>query len=145
TVLARMAQLGYITKRQAARVGRQPLGLHQTVPESGCTSATARFAGFFCDYVLASLHHDPAYRQVYQRLNGSGGLKVHTTLNLADQHAAQSAVNYQLPPPPSSLNPAHNAAAEVLIQPGSGRVRAMAIDRRYGTGPGQTTLNYAVG
>lgn len=145
TVLARMAQLGYITKAKAAAAERRPLGLHQTTPQSGCTATTVGSAGFFCDYVLASISHDAAYRQVWRRLNGAGGLKVYTTLNRRDQHAARTAVMYQMPPPPSSVNPAHNAAAEVLIQPGTGAVRAMAIDRRYGTGPGETTLNYAVG
>jgi membrane peptidoglycan carboxypeptidase len=145
TVLARMAQLGDITKAQAAAAEQAPLRLRQTVPESGCTSASASFAGFFCDYVIASIAHDPAYRKVWKRLSGAGGLKIYTTLNRKDQLAAQRAVDYQLPSPPSSLNPGHNAAAEVLIQPGTGAVRAMAIDRPYGTGPGATTLNYAVG
>ena len=49
-----------------------------------------------------------------------------------------------LPPPPSGYNPGSNAAAEVLIQPGTGDVQAIAVDRRYGTGPGEDSIDYAV-
>ncbi len=49
-----------------------------------------------------------------------------------------------VPSPPSGFNPGRNAAAEVLIQPGTGRVEAIAVDRRYGTGPGQDSIDYAV-
>ena len=31
----------------------------------------------------------------------------------------------------------------MLIQPGTGKIRALAIDRPYGTGPGHTTVDYA--
>lgn len=143
-VLARMAQLGFITTAQQLATQQQPLRLQPSVPQSGCTSWSARAAAFFCDYVLAVMRHDAAFRQAWTRLNGLGGLKIYTTLDRRDQRAAQRAVDYQLPPPPSGVNPGRNAAAEVLLQPGTGKVRAIAIDRRYGTGRGQTTVNYAV-
>ena len=50
-----------------------------------------------------------------------------------------------LPHPPSSSNPGKNADTEVLIQPGTGNVRAIAIDRPYGTGKHQNSIDYAVG
>jgi membrane peptidoglycan carboxypeptidase len=145
TVLARMAQLGYITKSQAAADEAKPLGLHQTAPQTGCTSTTAKYAGYFCDYVVAKIRHDSAYKKVWSRLNGLGGLKIYTTLDPQDQRAANHAVNYQMPAPPSRINPGRNADTEVMIQPGTGAVRAIGIDRPYGTGPHQNTLNYAVG
>jgi len=145
TVLGRMAQLGDITKAQASAAEKQPLGLNASVPQMGCTSASARYAAYFCDYVLAVMRHDAAYKQAWARLTGVGGLKVYTTLDPVDQQAARHAVNYEMPPPPSSLNPGHNAESEVLIQPGTGKVRAIAIDRPYGYGPHQNVVDYAVG
>lgn len=145
TVLQRMAQLGYISQAAAVTAGKQPLGLNPKVPQVGCDSSTAKPAPFFCDYVLAVLRHDAAYKKVWNALQTTGGLKIYTTLDRKDQKAAQTAVNYQMPPPPSAINPGRNAITEVLVQPGTGNVRAMAIDRPYGTGPGQTTVNYAVG
>jgi membrane peptidoglycan carboxypeptidase len=144
-VLQRMVQVGDITQSAAGAAGRQPLGLNPSVLQKGCTSTSARYAGFFCDYVLASMKVDPEFKQAWQRLNGIGGLKIYTTLDPAVQRAARNAVNYMLPPPPSSVNPGKNAASEVIIQPGTGRVRAIAIDRPYGYGKHATVVNYAVG
>jgi membrane peptidoglycan carboxypeptidase len=148
TVLARMAQLHDITPAEAQAAGRTRLGLHpwSRPLQSGCTSRSIRDAAFFCDYVLAVMKNDPAYAQAYARLNRVGGLKIYTTLNPTDQHAAQHAVSYMVPPPPSSFNPGGNAAAEVLIQPGTGKVRAIAVDRPYGRdrAAGQDNIDYAV-
>jgi membrane peptidoglycan carboxypeptidase len=145
TVLARMAQVGAITQVQAAAAEKQPLGLHPKNLQSGCTSKSAKYAGYFCDYVVAKIRHDAAYKPVWAKLNGMGGLKVFTTLDPLDQRAANNAVNYQMPPPPSSVNPGKNADTEVLIQPGTGAVRAIGINRPYGYGPHHNTVNYAVG
>jgi len=134
-VLAKMAQQHYITQAQARAAGRAPLGLHPSFHalQSGCTSRSARHAAYMCDYVLSVIKQDPAYRDAWYQLNHTGGLKIYTTMDRQDQHAAQHAVSYMLPAPPSSLNPGGNAAAEVLIQPGTGKVRAIAVDRPYGS------------
>ncbi len=143
-VLARMAQLKIITQARAVAVGKQPLGLHQTALQTGCTSASARSAAFFCDYVVSMLKQDNAFSQAWNTLNTSGGLKIYTTLSRQDEHAAKQAVNYMVPQPPNGANPAGIADSEVLIQPGSGHILAIANDRSYGTGKNQTTVNYAV-
>ena len=145
-VLGRMAQLGYISKATAASASRSPLGV-QFRPQSlaeGCSSAAPASTAWFCDYVLAELRTNPAYRAAWQDLNTTGGLKIYTTLNPQDQTAAQNAVNYMVPAPPSAYNPGQNAAAEVLIQPGTGAVEAIAVDRPYGVGRGQDSIDYAV-
>jgi membrane peptidoglycan carboxypeptidase len=51
-----------------------------------------------------------------------------------------------VPAPPSAFNPGRNAAAEVLIQPGTGWIRAIAVDRPYGTNSSQNedSIDYAV-
>ena len=145
-VLARMAQLHYIT-RQAATVAEQaPLRVHLSVPplRQGCTSAVSATAAWFCDYVVAELRTSPVYRLAWRDLNTVGGLTVHTTMSSQDQAAAQGAVNFMVPPPPSGYNQGQNAVAEVLIQPGTGHVLAIAVDRPYGTEPGQDSVDYAV-
>src|SRR5215471_14378540 len=146
TVIARMAQLHYITAATATAAEKQPLGLNTSVPQqSGCTSKSAKYAAYLCDYVIAVIHHDKAYKKIWSRLNGPGGLIITTTLDKKDQRAANAAVNHILPPPPNRANPGKNADTEVLIQPGTGEIKAIAIDRRYGTGRGQNLVNYAVG
>ena len=145
-VLAKMAQQHYITQAEAQTAARTPLGLHPSFHalQSGCTSRSAKHAAFFCDYVLSVMKNDPAYHQAWTQLTDKGGLKIYTTMGRQDQHAAQHAVNYMVPAPPSSINPAGNAAAEVLIQPGTGKVRAIAVDRPYGFGGRRDNVDYAV-
>jgi membrane peptidoglycan carboxypeptidase len=147
-VLQRMLQLGDISRARAEKAMSRPLGLNASTNQlqEGCSARSTKLAkaAFFCDYVLSVMSQDPAYTQAYQAMNQTGGLKIYTTLDPVDQRAAQHAVNYMLPAPPNRFNPAGNAATEVLIQPGTGRVRAIALDRPYGNGPGQTTVNYAV-
>ena len=43
-----------------------------------------------------------------------------------------------VPQPPNGANPSGIADSEVLIQPGSGHIKAIANDRSYGTGKTQT-------
>jgi membrane peptidoglycan carboxypeptidase len=143
-VLARMAQLHYITVAHAVAVGKQGLGLQLTPLQTGCTSASAKSAAFFCDYVISLMKQDSTFSAAWNQLNGAGGLKVYTTLNPQDEGAAKQAVNYMLPQPPNGANPGGNAVSEVLVQPGSGRILAIANDRSYGTGKNQTTEDYAV-
>jgi membrane peptidoglycan carboxypeptidase len=145
-VLARMHQLRYITRATAAAAERAPLGLHYSALslQEGCGSAAAASAAWFCDYVLAVMRASPAYSRAYQQLTTTGGLRIHTTMNETDQQAAQTAVSFMVPPPPSGWNPGSNAAAEVLIEPGTGHVLAIAVDRPYGPGKMQDSIDYAV-
>ena len=143
-VLARMAQLHIITQARAVAVGKQGLRLHLSPLQSGCTSGSARSAAFFCDYVVSLLKQDNAFSQAWNTLNTTGGLKIYTTLSRKDEHAAKQAVNYMVPQPPNGANPGANADSEVLIQPGSGNIKAIANDRSYGFGKNQTTVDYAV-
>lgn len=144
-VLARMAQLRYISRPEAAAAERAPLGLHYSVQSlhDGCAGAVPT-AAWFCDYVIAEMRTDHAFSRAWHELNTTGGLTIDTTMSSQDQAAAQNAVTFMLPPPPSAFNPGQNAAAEVLIEPGTGRVQAIAVDRRYGTQRGQDSINYAV-
>ncbi len=148
TVLQRMHQLGYITAARQQAADRAPLGLNltSTALQSGCSSRSARKAAFFCEYVLAVMKDDPGYADAYRTLNTVGGLKIYTTMDARDQRAAEHAVMYMVPPPPSPFNPGRNAAAEVLIQPRTGDVRAIAVDRRYGNdkAAGRDNVDYAV-
>jgi len=144
-VLTRMQQVGYITQKQAQAAEKQPLGLDMssTPLQEGCLSQSASGAAFFCDYALAVMRVDPAFKQAYHLLNTTGGLKIYTTMNPQDQRAAQSAVNWVEPPGRGFYNPGGNVDTEVLIQPGTGKIRAIAVDRPYGQGAGETTVDYA--
>jgi membrane peptidoglycan carboxypeptidase len=147
TVLARMAQLGMISNATAAATEKKGLGLHVTPQQNGCSSASAQSAAFFCDYAVQAVLRDTQLGKTPQdraHLLATGGLTIRTTLNPQDQRAANNAVNYWVPDRNAVYNPGRNADTEAVIQPGTGQIRAIAEDRPYGTGHGQTTIDYAV-
>ena len=100
---------------------------------------------FFCNYVEQVILQDSSIAKTAAdraRLLATGGLKIYTTLDEKDQNAASNAVNYTLPEYSHVYNPAGNADTEVMVQPGTGEIKAMAENRRYGSNG--TTINYAV-
>lgn len=141
-VLARMWQLHYISKATALATERSPLGLkYSSAPlTAGCATPSRANTGFFCEYVEYVLRLD--YPAVWDQIQTSGGLAIRTTLNVKDQRAANNAVKYVESPNKSALNPNHNADTEVLMQPGTGYVRAIAENRTYGAAG--TYYDYAV-
>jgi membrane peptidoglycan carboxypeptidase len=141
-VLVRMWQLHYISKATELAALKSPLGLQRSYAPvaSGCASPQAASSAFFCDYVQHVLEIN--YPSVWKELNTTGGLAIYTTLNTRDQLAADAAVNYVEPPYNSAANPGHNADTEVMIQPGTGDVKAIAVNRPYSTNADE--LDYAV-
>ncbi len=136
-VLARMRQLGHLSTFQQTSTAGQPLGLHPRVPPPAGDPCLNSPAPFFCDYVRRLLRADPALgattAQRDRRLL-EGGLTVKTSFDPTIQQAAQQGLD-------SVVDKANRAAAtEVMVQPGTGAVLAMAVSRDYGTGPGQTTV-----
>lgn len=143
TVLQKMWQQHYITRAAYLAAAKMPIALTRSYAplHTGCTSPQAAGAAFFCDYVQHVLEID--YPSVWKQINDTGGLAIYTTMDVQDQVAADQAVN-KVEPQNSGANPGNNADAEVLIEPGTGAVRAIAENRSYGNGPGQTYLDYAV-
>ncbi len=148
TVLARMAQTGVLSSEAAAAAEKLPLGLHSAVPDNGCTQAVAGTGAFFCNYVEQVFVQDSSVAKTSQaraRLLATGGLKIYTTLDAEDQNAAANAVNYTLPAYSQNYNPGNLADTEVVVQPGTGDIKAMAEDRPYSSNGGSgSNINYAV-
>ncbi len=144
TVLDRMYQLHYISKATYQTTAKTPIVLNRSYAplHTGCTSPEAAPSAFFCTYVQHVLELD--YPSVWKTLNNTGDLAIYTTLNAQDQQAADNAVNEVEPPNAPGRNPGNNADAEVLIQPGTGAVRALAVNRTYGFQAGMDSIDYAV-
>jgi membrane peptidoglycan carboxypeptidase len=140
-VLQRMADLHYITQAQANTAIASPLDLKPSDIPNGCATASAPF---FCQYVVDEILNNPAYGATYQsrqELLLRGGLTVYTTLDSKMQAAAQAAVNNVVPPDPAQNDGL--AAAIDMVDPQTGAIKAMAVDRAYGTDLGQTEVNLA--
>jgi membrane peptidoglycan carboxypeptidase len=121
-VLARMHNLGHITDQELADVSASPIPIAEGAsPPNGCIDAT--IGGFFCDYVYGyltgTLGIDPS------RLKNAGWT-IQTTLRPDLQASADQAVlNYAPQGDPF-------AGIFTAVQPGTGQVLAMSVNRRYG-------------
>ncbi|MDE3721581.1 transglycosylase domain-containing protein [Nocardiopsis sp. N85] len=141
-VLDRMEATGHLDAAEAAEYKGADLGLDPTPRGGSCYHGEQPF---FCDYVMRWLQEseefaeDPEERR---RLLERGGITVRTTLDSAMQEAAQEAIDERVPPGDTT-----KFAAQVLVEPGTGKVRAMTQNMRYGFDPeevGTTSINLAV-
>jgi membrane peptidoglycan carboxypeptidase len=147
-VLRRMQELGFITTEQQAAATKLGIFTALRPVGSGCEDPAVQ-APFFCDYLRHVLEDTPAgaalgdTRNARQRALFGGGLTIKTTLDPKIQLAAQQAVDNQVPRNDSS----RAAAAINIVEPGTGNVRAMALDRTYSEakGAGFTKVNLATG
>ena len=151
TVLARIAQTNpsALSPAAATVLEAKKIGVHPGAKQSGCTASTAGQDAFFCDYVVHAVLNDPqlgATTEDRAKLLSTGGLKIYTTLSPQDESAATNAVNYVVPYGDNYYNPNQNVDTTALVQPGTGKILAIAEDRQYGPNPskGQTEVDYAV-
>ena len=136
-VLARMHALGHVTGAELAELTPQPVAVVPSdPPPNGC--ANALVAGFFCDYVQQILTQDLG---IPQALLDSGGLTVQTTLRPDLQASADASVTADLPL-------GHPLAAMfTAVEPGTGHVLAMSVNRVFGPNredPTQESVNLNV-
>lgn len=143
-VLDLMLDQGKIDAAQHEAAVNSELGLNITPNRNGCTTAVR--AEYFCDYVSNLILNDPAYGETpedREKLLKQGGLTVTTTLDPGLQDAAQAQfANFT----PADNNPDKVGQALSTVQPGTGRILAMAQNTKLDAPEGQweTTYNFNV-
>ncbi|WP_405363108.1 transglycosylase domain-containing protein [Kitasatospora sp. NBC_00085] len=141
-VIDKLLENKHITADQAKEAKAAPLGLKYKEPQNGCITAQAGM-GFFCDYVRNVVKQDPVFgKNVADRKKfwDQGGLNIYTTLDPDKQAAAQNAVSTNVRVTDSV------SAAATMMEPGSGKILAMAQTRPYGVleDRNQTVVNLNV-
>jgi membrane peptidoglycan carboxypeptidase len=147
-VLDLMSKFGFAKKADCEAAKKVPMAsmLHvQNVPV-GCQ--VAGNAAFFCDYVTRKILTNPVFGKTAQdrrRLLYQGGLRIYTTLDLNAQQAAWDAVTTQVP----VTDPSGIENMMAAVQPGTGKILAMAQNRNYNATASadrySTAINYTVG
>ncbi len=136
-VLTRMRDLGAITQEQMLKAKAEDLGLRTSPTYNGCTKSPTPF---FCDYITRVILNDPIFGETERDRSdvlSRGGLTIRTTINMKAQNSADAAMKKWTDPTDKV------ASALASVEPGTGKIRAMAISREYGTGQGKTVINYA--
>jgi membrane peptidoglycan carboxypeptidase len=142
TVLAVMAEQGKLSQADAQRLMAEPLGLKITAFAAGCASA-ANNAAFACDYVRRYLLQEPALGQTVAERAAvleRGGLTIESTIDPFMQRTIHRAVTSTVAPTDRAIG------AQALIEPGTGKVRAVAQSRPMGRDleAGQSYINFTV-
>lgn len=131
-VLERMAQLSLVTRAEADAARRSPLRLNMRPEPGGCDGS--RYP-YFCLYVHRELLTNPVFghsRAERERRLTRGGVVLRTTLDPDVQRAAERAIAGRVDPEDTEV------AAEAMVEPGTGRIRAMAASKLYGRNPGDS-------
>jgi membrane peptidoglycan carboxypeptidase len=139
-VLERMLQTGAITQRQHDQAVATRLTLNMKRTSNGCDASKA---AFFCDFVYQMLTKDrllASTPEASAELVKRGGLTVRTTLDRDMQADATRAIRAKV----KARNKSNVAAAMSVVEPGTGKVLAMAQSKPYGRDKGQTVINYNV-
>ncbi len=131
-VLDSMKTMGVLTPAQAKAATAAKIGLKpKPFPTSGCTGVPAGHDdwGFFCDYFLRWWNEQAAFgKTLAQRQTAlqTGGYRIVTSLQPSVQATAQqqtlAVYGYDNP----------KALPLAVVQPGTGRVLAMAVNRHFG-------------
>ncbi|MFC4334895.1 transglycosylase domain-containing protein [Salininema proteolyticum] len=127
-IIDRMESLGMVTEAEAAEHKEQGLDLDPRLPRSECTDAEPNDWGFFCDYFKEWWSQQEAFGDTpAQRLDllKRGGLSVVTSLDPDAQEKAMKAVRER------SDNDQVEALGSVSLEPSTGQVQVMAINRTY--------------
>jgi membrane peptidoglycan carboxypeptidase len=137
TVLDLLRDQGSIDAAQHDEAAAEPLGVvpSPAVPAAGC--AAAGDAGYFCAYVVSFLQA----AGISPRQLATGGYTVRTTLDRAALGHLVDALTAQVPP-----GTPHVADVMSVVAPGADRhpVVAMAANRPYGNGPGESAYDLPV-
>jgi membrane peptidoglycan carboxypeptidase len=138
-VLDRMVELGHLGQAEATAAKAKPLGLHPKILPGGCDEAG--MYAYFCLYVQNEILNNPAFGatpDARRSLLNTGGLTIRTALDPKAQNAAQQAVENNSGPKSDRIT------MEAMVQPGTGKIQAIAVSRRYGLDKHEASIDYAV-
>ncbi|GAA4373399.1 transglycosylase domain-containing protein [Agromyces bauzanensis] len=149
-ILGEMLKEKKITQEEHDAAVATPVTPVITEPSTGCQSADG--SAFFCDYVknvIINEFDDPATADIDEgaQLLQQGGLQILTTLDLELQNKAETAIDQNVPYVDHRFNV---GSVAVTVQPGTGKILAMAQNKNYtedpevaAADPSYTSVNYS--
>ncbi|UQU62059.1 penicillin-binding protein [Couchioplanes caeruleus] len=127
-IIDNMRDLKYVTPEQATQAKKVKLAKTTKRPGNGCVSVAKNNWGFFCDYFYRwwlSQEQFGATSYDRERQLKSGGYRVVTSLDIKAQASARKEITDQI------SDKSRNALLLAGVEPGTGRVRALAANRKY--------------
>ncbi|PWU44497.1 glycosyl transferase [Micromonospora globispora] len=129
-VLDNMARLGYMSPDAAAAAKAEPIQLRLTNPPNDCASIDKKYTswGFYCDYLKNWWSSQPAFGENrLERMDKlrRGGYRIVLAIDPKIQESAEKNVGAK----ENTGSPFANGI--VVAEPGTGRIKAMAVNRNY--------------
>ncbi|HEX5198416.1 transglycosylase domain-containing protein [Paractinoplanes rhizophilus] len=127
-VIPGMVEMGAITQAEADKAVKEKLPTKVKPVGNGCVSVAKNAWGFFCDYFYRWWMGREEFGETQydrERRLKSGGYRITTTLDIKAQSAARANITDKI----GDKN--KNALLIAAVEPGSGKVRALAANRKY--------------
>ncbi|WP_291044385.1 transglycosylase domain-containing protein, partial [Herbiconiux sp.] len=145
-VLASMLREKTITQQQFDEAVATPVTPVITPRTTGCQAAVAG-AAYFCDYVTWIVKNDSTFGDDSETRWSNfkqGGYQIYTTLNMDLQSNADETMREYIP---ATMEDIEIGSTIVTVEPGSGRILAMAQNTTFDDDPdtavpGATAVNY---
>jgi len=140
-VIDQMLKMHTVTPTQAVESKAAKIQLRLTTPPNDCVSIPQKFNdwGFFCDYLKSWWQEQPAFgRTPDERLENlrRGGYRIVTSI---DPNIQAYALKHVLKKEKKRSRYAHG---QVIIEPNTGRILSMAVNRTYSLQPNPKDRNY---
>ncbi|MEU1359061.1 transglycosylase domain-containing protein [Micromonospora zamorensis] len=127
-VIDNMVEIKAITQQEADAAKAIKLVVKDKRTPNGCVSANVNSWGFFCDYFFRWWMQQETFGSTTydrERRLKSGGYTVVTSIDVQAQKAADKAVRK------AKSENSKEAAMVAVVEPGTGRVRALAVNRQF--------------
>ncbi|MDP9795051.1 membrane peptidoglycan carboxypeptidase [Catenuloplanes nepalensis] len=127
-VIPGMVELGFITAEQAEKAKKAEIKVNGKRTPGGCVNTSKNDWGFFCDYFYRWWMDQETFGATpydRERRLKSGGYRIVTSLDPNVQKSARANVGKY------AADGNKNALMVAAVQPGTGHVRAMAVNRVY--------------
>lgn len=140
-VIDRMLQLGWVTQEQAEKAKAKDLKDMLKIRQNEGGTCSKAVDPYFCNYVIAYLKQMPELGpnpDARMMTVNTGGLTIKTTLRRDWQKALKEDLTDRVP----NGNDKFGAAA-AIVEPGTGKVRAIAQTSKYKIGLKEATTTYS--
>ncbi|BCY15361.1 transglycosylase domain-containing protein [Actinoplanes sp. L3-i22] len=127
-IIPGMVEMGAITQADADKAKKEKIPTKVKSVGNGCVSVTKNSWGFFCDYFYRWWMSQEAFGATSydrERRLKSGGYKVVTSIDLKGTESARAEIADR------QSDSSQNALLLAGVEPGTGKVRLLATNRKY--------------
>ncbi len=127
-IIRAMGDLDLVKDDEADAAIEQPITLNVQKPRRKCENGNIKY-GFYCGWFLDWWKANPQFGKTVDEREENlykGGYSIGTALDPKIQAAAQESIDSKLP------RNSKYALGIVVVEPGTGQVKAMAVNRTYG-------------